>query len=119
MATVNVRPLQVQIAARAVEEFCQRWLAGLNPSLSLETAPDGEVRVSCQVHAGGARRAYAQRYQGQHGEQRQVNAGGARRADVRRYRGQQEEQHRGGVPGVRYRGAAYERRLARRARGCA
>ena len=77
----------------AVEEFCQRWLSGLRPSLSLETAPDGEVRVSCQVHAGGARHA-----------------------DARRYQGREEEQRRESVGGVRYRGAAYERRLTRRAR---
>ena len=64
MATVNVRPVPVQIAVTAVEEFCQRWLSGLMPSLYLETAPDGEIRVRCQVHAGGASHDVARRYQG-------------------------------------------------------
>ena len=55
MATVNVRPAPVQIVVTTAEEFCQRWLSGLMPSLYIETAPDGEIRVRCQVHAGGAR----------------------------------------------------------------
>ena len=46
----------------------------------------------------------------------QVHAGGARHADARRNQGRQEEQRRESVGGVRYRGAAFERRLARRAR---
>ena len=55
MTTVNVLPVPVTIAVKVVEEFYQRWLSGLMPSLILGTAPDGEVRVRCQVHAGGAR----------------------------------------------------------------
>ena len=78
MAAENVCPSPVLIAARAVEEFCQRWLSGLNPSLHLETAPDGEVRVRCQVHAGGAHRAVERQWQGQQEEPCRVQAGGAR-----------------------------------------
>ena len=88
MATVYVRPAPAQIVVTAAEEFCQRWLSGLMPSLYIETAPDGEIRVQCQVHAGGAGHDQGRRYQ------------------VRRE----------GVENVRYRGAAYRRRLDRRAR---
>ena len=55
MTTVNVLPVPVTIAVKAVEEIYKRWLSGLMPSLFLETAPDGEGQVRCQVHAGGAR----------------------------------------------------------------
>ena len=63
MAAENACPSPVPIVTKAVEEFCQRWLSGLNPSLHLETAPDGEVRVRCQVHAGGAHRAVERQWQ--------------------------------------------------------
>ena len=115
MATENVRPVPVLIAARAGEEFCQRWLSSLSPSLHLETAPDGEVRVSCQVHAGGPHRAVARHCQGQQEEQRRVQAGGARHADAGPYQGRRDGKRREGVGGVRLRGAAYRRRLVRRA----
>ena len=55
MTTVNVLPVPVTIAVKAVEEIYKLWLSALMPSLFLETAPDGEGRVRCQVHAGGAR----------------------------------------------------------------
>ena len=110
-------PSPVPIVTKAVEEFCQRWLSGLNPSLHLETAPDGGVRVRYQVHAGGAHRAAVRQWQGQREEYRRVQAGGAgaRHVEAGHHQGQREEPRRRGVNGGRYRGAAYGRRLARRA----
>ena len=40
------------IAEKAMHEFCRQWLAGLQPCLSLETAPDGSIRVCSKVIAG-------------------------------------------------------------------
>ena len=117
MAAENACPSPVPIVTKAVEEFCQRWLSGLNPSLHLETAPDGGVRVRYQVHAGGAHRAAVRQWQGQREEYRRVQAGGAgaRHVEAGHHQGQREEPRRRGVNGGRYRGAAYGRRLARRA----
>ena len=55
-------------------------------------------------------------YQGRQEEHRQVQAGGARQADAQLHQGRRDEQRREGVDRVRYRGAAYRKRLARRAR---
>ena len=45
-------PLAISLAERAMHEFCNQWFSGLQPSLTLETAPDGSIRVSSRVIAG-------------------------------------------------------------------
>ena len=45
-------PLAICVAEKAMHEFCKQWLAGLQPFLSLETAPNGEIRVFSKVTAG-------------------------------------------------------------------
>ena len=45
-------PLAICVAEKAMHEFCKQWLAGLQPFLSLETAPNGEIRALSQVTAG-------------------------------------------------------------------
>ena len=47
-------PLAISEAEKAMHEFCQQWLSGLQPCLSLETAPSGEIRVCSRVIAGDA-----------------------------------------------------------------
>ena len=44
-------PLAICVAEKAMYEFCQQWFAGLQPCLSLETAPNGEIRVCSKVTA--------------------------------------------------------------------
>ena len=45
-------PLAICVAEKAMHEFCQQWFSGLQPCLSLETAPNGEIRVCSTVTAG-------------------------------------------------------------------
>ena len=47
-------PLAICIADKAMHEFCKQWFSGLQPCLSLETAPNGEIRVCSRVVAGDA-----------------------------------------------------------------
>ena len=45
-------PLALAVAEKAIREFSNQWLAGLQPQLSLETAPDGQIWVNSRVAAG-------------------------------------------------------------------
>ena len=45
-------PLAISVAEKAMHEFCKQWFSGLQPSLSLETAADGQIRVCSRVIAG-------------------------------------------------------------------
>ena len=45
-------PLAISVAEQAMREFCQQWYSGLQPCLSLETLPDGSIRVCSRVTAG-------------------------------------------------------------------
>ena len=47
-------PLGLAVADKAIFNFSNQWLAGLQPRLLLETGPDGRIWVSCQVVAGDA-----------------------------------------------------------------
>ena len=38
---LRLLPLALAVAEKAIREFSNQWLAGLQPQLSLETAPDG------------------------------------------------------------------------------
>ena len=39
-------PLALAVAEKAIHEFSNQWLAGLQPQLSLETGPDGQILVN-------------------------------------------------------------------------
>ena len=45
-------PLALAVAERALYNFSNQWLAGLQPQLILETSPDGQICVSSRVVAG-------------------------------------------------------------------
>ena len=45
-------PLALAVADKAFYNFSNQWLAGLQPHLSLETGPDGQIRISSRVAAG-------------------------------------------------------------------
>ena len=45
-------PLAICVAEKAMQEFCKQWLSGLQPCLSLDTAPNGEISVCSKVTAG-------------------------------------------------------------------
>ena len=45
-------PLALAVAEKAFREFHSQWLSGLQPILSLETAPDGQIHVLFKVVAG-------------------------------------------------------------------
>ena len=45
-------PLAICVAEKAMQEFCKQWLSGLQPSLSLETDPNGEISICSKVTAG-------------------------------------------------------------------
>jgi hypothetical protein len=45
-------PLALAVAEKAIREFSNQWLAGLQPQLSLETGPDGQIWVNSRVAAG-------------------------------------------------------------------
>ena len=45
-------PLALAVADKAFYDFSNQWLAGLQPQLSLETGPDGQIRISSRVVAG-------------------------------------------------------------------
>ena len=45
-------PLALAVAEKAFREFQNQWLSGLKPSLSLETASDGQICVIVKVVAG-------------------------------------------------------------------
>ena len=51
-AELRPLPLALAVAEKAIREFSNQWLAGLQPQLSLETGPDGQVWVSSRVAAG-------------------------------------------------------------------
>ena len=44
-------PLSLAVADKAFYDFSNQWLAGLQPQLSLETGPDGQIRISSRVVA--------------------------------------------------------------------
>ena len=48
------RPLALIVAEKAIQEFSYQWLCGLQPQLSLETAPNGQIRVCSRVVTGDA-----------------------------------------------------------------
>ena len=45
-------PLALAVAEKAIREFSNQWLAGLQPQLSLETASDGQIWINSRVAAG-------------------------------------------------------------------
>ena len=45
------QPFAIRLAENAVREFFTRWVAGLQPSLLLETNANGEILVSSRVSA--------------------------------------------------------------------
>ena len=45
-------PLALAVAEKALLEFSNQWLAGLQPQLSLETGKDGQIWVHSRVAAG-------------------------------------------------------------------
>ena len=44
-------PLPIRIAEKVMYEFCQQWYSGLQPYLSLQTSPNGEILVCSRVIA--------------------------------------------------------------------
>ena len=46
-------PLALAVAEKAMREFCNQWLSGLQPILSLETASNGQIRVLSKVVVAG------------------------------------------------------------------
>ena len=44
--------LPLAVAEKAMREFRNQWLSGLQPVLSLETASDGQIHVLFKVVAG-------------------------------------------------------------------
>ena len=46
------QPHPVKVAEQAVREFFQQWIAGLQPSLLLQTKTDGEILLSSRVTTG-------------------------------------------------------------------
>ena len=44
-------PLALAVAEKALLEFSNQWLAGLQPQLSLETGNDGQILVNSRVAA--------------------------------------------------------------------
>jgi hypothetical protein len=44
-------PLALAVADKAFYDFSNQWLAGLQPKLSLETGPDGQIWISSRVVA--------------------------------------------------------------------
>jgi hypothetical protein len=51
-AALRPLPLALAVAEKAIREFSNQWLAGLQPQLSLETGPDGQIWVHTRVAAG-------------------------------------------------------------------
>ena len=97
-AELRPLPLALAVAEKAIREFSNQWLAGLQPQLSLETGPDGQVWVSSRVAAGDVpTQALVVRHH-------------AAEAPGRREAGQAVQRHR-----PRRHGPSYKRRLLRRA----
>ena len=89
-------PLALAVAEKAFREFQNQWLSGLQPSLSLETAPDGQIHVLFKVIAGAGDAT------GQH--------------EAALHRGSVDEQARCLFPQLhRRRSPSYRRQLLRRA----
>ena len=44
-------PLALVVAEKAMREFVNQWIAGLQPKLSIETSPNGDILVSSNVRA--------------------------------------------------------------------
>ena len=89
-------PLALMVAEKAFREFCNQWLSGLRPHLSLETASDGAISVLFKVVAGAGHAT------GQHEEAL--------------HRGSVDEQAHCPFPQhYRRRSPSYRRRLLRRA----
>ena len=51
-ANLRPLPLGLAVADKAMFNFSNQWLAGLQPQLFLETGPDGKILVSSRVVAG-------------------------------------------------------------------
>ena len=51
-ANLRPLPLALAVADRAIFNFSNQWLAGLQPQLILETGPDGQIWVRSRVVAG-------------------------------------------------------------------
>ena len=95
-AELRPLPLALAVAEKAIREFSNQWLAGLQPQLSLETGHDGQVLVSSRVAAGDVpTHALVVRH---HAEE----------APGRREAGEAAERHR-----PRRHGPSYQRRLLR------
>ena len=91
-------PLALAVAEKAIREFSNQWLAGLQPQLSLETGPDGQILVNSRVAAGDVpTRALVVRHH-------DAEALGRRQAGEAVQR-----------PRPRRHGPSYQRRLTRRA----
>ena len=44
-------PHPLAVAERALREFCNLWVSGLQPLLYLDTSPNGQIRVRSKVEA--------------------------------------------------------------------
>ena len=44
-------PHPLAVAERALREFCNLWISGLQPLLYLDTSPNGQIRVRSKVEA--------------------------------------------------------------------
>ena len=51
-AKLRPLPLALAVVDKAIFNFSNQWLAGLQPQLMLETGPDGQIRISSSVVAG-------------------------------------------------------------------
>ena len=97
-AELRPLPLALAVAEKAIHEFSNQWVAGLQPQLSLETGPGEQVWVSSRVAAGDvSTRALVIRHH-------------AAEAPVHREAGQAVQCHR-----PRRHGPSYKRRLLQRA----
>ena len=91
-------PLALAIAEKALLEFSNQWLAGLQPQLSLETSKDGQIWVTSRVAAGDVPTQASAAHHRHHAEEATEGVGEALRH-----------------PHPRRRGPSYQRRLLRRA----
>ena len=91
-------PLALAVAEKALLEFSNQWLAGLQPQLSLETSKDGQIWVTSRVAAGDVPTQASAAHHRHHAEEATEGVGEALRH-----------------PHPRRRGPSYQRRLLRRA----
>ena len=91
-------PVALAVAEKALCEFSNQWLAGLQPQLSLETSEDGQIWINSRVAAGDVPNQAPVVHHRHHAEEALEAAG-------------EPVRH----PHPRRRGPAYHRRLIQRA----